>query len=242
MHLIRDQAVVLARFDYSETSQVLVLLTRDCGKVRVLAKGIKRGTKNRFSAGADVLDVGEVVLSARRESGGLSSLTEWKQIRSLTGIREALPRLHAARYVAEITMQLTEDWDAHPGLFDSLLSHLVQVAGADEPLCILVRYQIDLLTAIGSIPRLEACVACGRESDLTHFSSFDGGLICRHCEAPRVEKRAVPSATLRGFRGDPDGEAVRGAFCLLNYHLTHLMGKEPAWAAKLVPVEEARRT
>ena len=45
-----DQAIVLGRLDYSETSQVHVLFAREHGKVRAIAKGIKRGTKKRFAA------------------------------------------------------------------------------------------------------------------------------------------------------------------------------------------------
>ena len=69
MLVIHDQAVVLMRYDYSETSQVLVLFSRDHGKMRVLATGIKRSTKARFATGADLLEAGHLVgsdLPARR--------------------------------------------------------------------------------------------------------------------------------------------------------------------------------
>ena len=106
MALISDSAVVLTRLDYSETSQVIVLLTRAHGKVRAIAKGIKRGTKKRFAAGIDLLDVGQVVVSSRYERGpGLATVTEWKQTRSLSGLREKLFRIQGAQYVAEITAQ-----------------------------------------------------------------------------------------------------------------------------------------
>ncbi|MCH7814056.1 MAG: recombination protein O N-terminal domain-containing protein, partial [Planctomycetes bacterium] len=49
MSFISERAVVLRRVDYSETSQVLVLLTRGHGKVRAIAKGIKRSTRKHFA-------------------------------------------------------------------------------------------------------------------------------------------------------------------------------------------------
>jgi len=251
MALIHDEAVVLGRLDYSETSQVLVLFTREHGKVRAIAKGIKRGTKARFAVGVDLLDVGHVVFSSRGErSDTLATLTEWKPSRSLWGLREKLFRIHAGQYAAEVTTQLTEDWDAHPELFDALVSTLAALTDASEPLDLVTRYQIALLDSIGSLPRSDACVLCGREEDLTHFSSFEGGLICRHCEPGQVEKREVSVATVEslhsltahgshcsqnpGAAGTFGSGTRAGVFTVLNYHIAHLMGREPLLGPAIV--------
>lgn len=243
MALIQDEAVVLGRLDYSETSQVLVLFTRGHGKVRAIAKGIKRGTKARFAVGVDLLDVGHVVFSSRGErSVTLATLTEWKPSRSLWGLREKLFRIHAGQYAAEVTAQLTEDWDAHAELFDALVSTLAALTDASEPLDLVTKYQFALLDSIGSLPRFDVCVLCGREEDLTHFSSFEGGLICRHCEPGQVEKRQVSASTVtflqefstaENYCSQSSGTYV-GAFTVLNYHIAHLMGREPVMGSTLV--------
>lgn len=201
MPVIGDEAVVLGRLDYSETSQILVLFTREHGKVRAIAKGVKRSTKTRFAVGVDLLDIGRVMLSSRQERGeALATLTEWKQTRSLSGLREKLVRIHGGQYAGEITAHLTEDWDPHAELFDALTATLVGLAEAAEALPAVVGYQWTLLDQIGSLPRFDACVACGRKSELTHFSSFEGGLVCRHCEPGRVEKWEVGAATVALLR------------------------------------------
>lgn len=236
MSVFADRAVVLLRYDYSETSQVVALMTRDHGVVRAIAKGIKRGTKTRFATGIDLLDVGRVVLSSRREKRDkLATVTEWKQTQSLNGLRDKLFRIHAAQYAAEITGHLIEDWDPHPALFDHLLAALTELAEADEPLATIVRYQRGLLSEIGSLPRFEACVACGRGENLTHFSSREGGMICRDCEASQIEKHGVTAETLRRVQEKTIDPPLAGAFSLLNYHLSHLMGRESRLAPKLVP-------
>jgi DNA repair protein RecO (recombination protein O) len=290
MAIIRDQAVVLARFDYSETSQVIVLLTRQHGKVRAIAKGIKRGTRNRFAVGIDLLDIGNVVAASRQErSANLATVTEWKQTHSLSGLREKLFRIHGAEYMAEVTGHLTEDWDPHVELFDALVAALLALCEAPEPLTPVVAYQLRLLESIGSQPGFDTCLRCARSNDLTHFSSLEGGVICRHCEPGQVEKWAVSPATLAilttmarrsvkrsrvawpRLRGHVDRETERapvsvntpsgsardrnathetaggarpttagygslvGPFATLNYHIAHLMGREPLLASKLVP-------
>jgi len=249
MSLIHDEAVVLGRVDYSETSQVLVLFTREHGKIRAIAKGIKRGTKARFAVGVDLLDVGHVVFSSRGErSNALATLTEWKPSQSLWGLREKLFRIQAGQYAAEVTAHLTEDWDAHADLFDALVSTLAALTDASEPLAVVTRYQLVLLGSIGSLPRFDACVLCGREEDLAHFSSFEGGLICRHCEPGQVEKREVSARTVMALGTSKDdhcsqspgaagtsGSGTRGGvFTVLNYHIAHLMGREPLLGSALV--------
>jgi DNA repair protein RecO (recombination protein O) len=241
MPVIRDDAVVLARFDYSETSQIIVLLTRLHGKVRAIAKGIKRSTKTRFAAGMDQLDIGNVVISSRQErSAGLATLTEWKQTRSLSGLRERLIRIHAAQYAAEVTTHLTEEWDPHTGLFDALADTLGELSGTAEPLGPLVDYQLRLLDSVGSIPRFGVCMVCGRDKSLTHFSSFEGGAICRQCEPNRMEKWEVQPGTLEALdrrgkvRAKWGSDPPAAAFRLLDYHIAHLIGRQPFLTAKLI--------
>ncbi len=247
MPAVRDDAVVLSRLDYSETSQVIVLFTRDHGKVRAIAKGIRRGTKTRFAAGIDLLEVGQVVLSSRQErTANLATVIEWKQTLSVSGLREKLSRIQGAEYLAEITGHLIEVWDPHVELYDALISTLVSLSEAADPLGPVVAYQLRLLESIGSIPRLDTCVLCGRETDLTHFSSLEGGMICRNCEPGQVEKWELSPSTLRILRAHRRGRpgsisgSLAGAFGVLNYHIAHLMGREPLLAARLLPTAQRR--
>lgn len=235
MAIITDSAVALRRIDYSETSQIVVLFTRDHGKIRVIAKGIKRSTKKRFATGLDLLDVGRATIRVRGERpSGLANMTEWKQTQSFNALREELFRVYAGLYAAEVTAQLTEDWDAHPGLYEALVHLLDRLCQASTPIEPIVDYQTALLLAIGSGPMLTACVTCGKTANLTHFSSIAGGMVCRSCSPACAEKRSVSAPTLKALQQRPADPMPEGAFALLNYHLTHLMGKESLLAAKLL--------
>ncbi len=235
MSSISDAAVVLSRLDYSETSQVLVLFTHAHGKVRVMGKGLKKSTKTRFAAGIDILDIGHLTISARHvRTEQLSNLIEWKQTRNLSGLRETLPRLYAAQYIAEITARLTEDWDPHETLFLALTYALEAIADADLALLPVVAYQKQLLQEIGSYPRFDLCLSCQRADHLSHFSSFEGGMICQYCQSKQVEKKRILPATLAALLDQPTEQTCAGAFKTLNYHISHQMGKEPALARKLL--------
>ena len=157
MALLNDDAVVLRRLDYSETSQIVVMLARTHGKIRLIAKGIKRSTKTRFATAIDLLELGHVVWSSRPDrQRSLSPLTEWKQFNAFVGLRSSLSRLYAAQYAAEITSELTADEDPHPKLFDALVEYLKAVTLSDEPLVPLCAYLRVVLIEIGLMLRGDA--------------------------------------------------------------------------------------
>src|SRR5262245_11644028 len=99
MALHSDDAIVLRRLDYSETSQVLHVFCRELGAQRLIAKGIKRGTKTRVAVGVDLLEWGTVVFSRRAGSDAqLGTMTEWRQKDTFAHVRRDLTRLYAAQY------------------------------------------------------------------------------------------------------------------------------------------------
>lgn len=241
--LIKDTAIVLRRLDYSETSQVLAVLTREHGQQRLIAKGIKRSTKSRVATGIDLLDLGSVVFTRRPgKEDVLATLTEWRQEDGFSHLRRDLPRCYAAQYAAEVTSQFTEVHDPHPGLFDALKRLLAALAD-HEPAAALAAYLWQLLTEIGLRPELSRCMSCGRSVQgdrQVYFSSREGGAICRDCEPAVVDKRRVEGQVLSALTGlsalgddsslTPVPEAVEGQVSsllldLLDYHLTQLMGR-----------------
>ncbi len=238
MPLLKDMAISLRRLDYSETSQVLVLFTREYGQQRVIAKGIKRSTSRRAAVGIDLLELGHVVFSVRPgKEDTLATLTEWRQEDGFPHLRTDLLRLYAAEYAAEVTSQLTEVHDPHARLFDGLLTLLASLAEA-EPMTALVGYLWVLLSEIGLRPELTRCVACGHSvaSDrVLFFSSRQGGAICRDCEPAAIEKRQIMPAvaTALASPGPVPARLALPCFDLLDYHLAEIMSR-PAHVSGLL--------
>jgi DNA repair protein RecO (recombination protein O) len=236
MAAIKDQAVVLRRLDYSETSQVLVFFTREHGPQRLIAKGIKRGTKKKFSTGIDLLERGQVMfLPSGRAEGSLGTLTEWRQSDLFMGLRGSLEALYAGQYAAEVTAAMTEEGDPHPELFDALAELLSALSAGAPGLAVLVTYQQELLTAAGLWPELTRCVLCGKAAPPGRaglYSAHQGGLVCSACETTVPEKRKIGSAVLTALRtGDWTPEIVASGFDVFDYTITHTIGRPPALTA-----------
>src|SRR3954469_22621498 len=115
-------AVVLRTTDWSESSRIATLWTREFGKVRALAKGGRR-LKSAFENALDLLTVCSIVF-IRKSPGTLDLLTEAQVVRRFPRLRDDLDALYAAYYVAELLSDWMEDYDPHPLLFDEALETL----------------------------------------------------------------------------------------------------------------------
>src|ERR671937_354492 len=104
--------LVVRTTDWSETSRIATIWTRELGKVRVLAKGGRR-LKSNFEVALDLLTVCRIVL-LRKSSGGLDLLTEAQVAERFPALRTSLPALYAAYYVAELLAEGTADYDPRP--------------------------------------------------------------------------------------------------------------------------------
>lgn len=228
MALRSDQGIVLRLTEYSESSQIVTLLAARDGLLRLIAKGARRSTKTRFTAGLDLLERGELSYAPPRGDAELGTLTEWTQRDAYPALRAELGRLYVALYAAEATIHLTEPQDPHAGLFDALCGCL-EALGAGQPrLLALVRYQMDLLRAAGSLPTLDRCAACGRPRGpgrSAYFSPGAGGLVCRSCAAEHADRVLLPAEML-----DQPGAAAGRWFELWDGWITRLSNKPVAVA------------
>src|SRR6516162_1576478 len=118
----KAQALVLRVSDWSESSRIATLWTREFGRVRVLATGGRR-LKSNFESALDLLTVCSIVL-LRKSSGSLDLLTEAQVVRRFPQLRQDLQALYAGYYVAELLAIWTEDYDPHPSLFDEAVDTL----------------------------------------------------------------------------------------------------------------------
>jgi DNA repair protein RecO (recombination protein O) len=230
-------ALVLRTTDWSETSRIATLWTRELGKVRALAKGGRR-LRSSFESALDLLTVCSIVL-LRKSSGGLDLLTEAQVVRRFPALARDLPALYAGYYVAELLADLTEEYDPHPPLFDEALRTL-ETLGAPETATgpRLARFELALLRELGYRPTLDACAACGAAlgGGASAFSPSAGGALCPACRGAHKDRRplsaAAREALVRLDAGDPQApepgaEARAEVRQVLNHYVTYLLGRRP---------------
>jgi DNA repair protein RecO (recombination protein O) len=201
-------ALVIRTTDWSETSRIATLFSREFGKLRVLAKGGRR-LKSNFEIALDLLTVCRIVL-LRKSSGGLDLLTEAQVAERFPALRTSLPALYAAYYVAELLAEGTEDYDPHPALFDAALDALRDLGGAGPQAGPrLAAFELTWLRELGYSPALVACAACGRPAGgRPVFSAAAGGVVCPACAPTQRERRSLSAAALAALRALHDDPAA----------------------------------
>jgi len=230
-------AIVLRTIDFSETSRVVTLWTREFGKVRALAKGGRR-LRSAFENGLDLLGVCSISL-LRKSSGGLDLLTEAQVVRRFPRLRADLTALYAAYYIAELLADWSGDYDPHPIVFDEALATLQALGDPDHPNGPrLARFEFVLLRELGYGPSLDGCAVCGETLDRADaFSPAAGGVLCTVCLPGQSDRRPITAACWRALRDlDRAGDAWRGLVCpearaevrqVLNHYVTYLLGRRP---------------
>jgi len=232
-------ALVLRTTDWSDTSRIATLWTREFGKVRALAKGGRR-LRSNFESALDLLTLCRIVL-LRKSSGGLDLLTEAQVVRRFPGLSARLPALYAAYYVAELLADWTEENDPHPQLFDEALAALEVLAepteGAIGPR--LARFELVLLRELGYSPLLDTCAVCHAPAagPGLSFSAVAGGVVCAGCASQQRDRRPLSPAchaALCELRASGDAwrrpwdAAVRAELRqVLGGYITYLLGRRP---------------
>ena len=133
MALYRDRGVVLRTYRLGEADRIVVLLTRGHGKVRAVAKGVRR-TKSRFGARLEPPSHVELLLYEGR--GELDVVSQAESVDHLRPLREDLDRLGRAMAVLEAADQLALEREPNPRLYDMLVGALRTLADTDAPLVV----------------------------------------------------------------------------------------------------------
>jgi len=256
MPLVSDRCICLRKTEYSESSQILSLFSRERGIVRVMAKGAHRKTKagaGRFDGGIDLLDTGHAVFSDDF-SRDLVLLTDWKLQDGHLNLRNHLRPLYLAIYGAELLGLLLEEHDPHPTLFDLLESLLADLATPRLEESFLA-FQLDLLREAGFMPELGVCGGCGNgasDRGAVYFSPSRGAVVCQNCHGSFAGRLPIDVRLLRLLRmiqtpaaaGAPrrlpqlTRHQTDPVNHLLLQHLEHSLGRRPRSAYYIL----ARRT
>lgn len=189
----KDLAVCLRTVSYSDTSQIVTLLTCEHGKIACMAKGSKRA-KSAMDGAIEIFSFGPVVFTSPKEDG-LTTLIEFSQQLRFRQLRQNLFALNSSLLAAELIESLTEMSDPHPEVFDIFVRFLDSIQtqkNTSEQLWRLIVFEINLLREIGIAPIIDRCANCGgmfsNQWKYAYFSSEAKGLVCPGCENAFVDK------------------------------------------------------
>lgn len=190
MTLYRDTGVVLRTYKLGESDRIVVILTAEHGKVRAVAKGVRK-TKSRFGGRLEPLSHLSLLMYEHRQQGvtgrELDIVSQAETIDSPGALLSDLDRLTQGLALVEAVDQITLDRDPAPAIYKMLVGALRTLESRPSPVVVPAFYW-KLLAAEGVRPRLDVCLSCGLSEPEVMLVSFDmneGGTLCRSCRRGR---------------------------------------------------------
>ena len=205
MTLLRDSGVVLRTYRLGEADRIVVLVTEAHGKVRAVAKGVRKTTSKW---GGRLEPLSHVALLLWQGRGDLAVVNQAEVVDHFPSVRDDLERIACGLSMVEVVDQLALEDHPDPGLYRVLVGALRALSDErTDPVMVTPAFFLKVLAHEGTEPVLYACAACGRpegEVELVAFDSTEGGTLCRDCRRGRALSREaldVVRAVLGGSLG-----------------------------------------
>ena len=206
MSLYNDRGVVLRTIRLGEADRIVTLMTEGHGKVRAVAKGVRK-TKSRFGARLEPLGHVAMLLYQGRE---LDVITQAESVEHFRAIREDLEAMTRATSMLEAVDQLAQERQSNPRLYTMLVGALRALSASRSPM-VAPSFFLKVLALEGFEPVLDRCASCGSEAELVAFDIDEGGGLCRQCrrgpalsEEALVLMRRILGGGLSGVLSEPD--------------------------------------
>ena len=196
MSLYRDEGVVLRTMRLGEADRIVALLTRAHGKVRAVAKGVRR-TTSKFGGRLEPMSRVAMLCWKGRE---LDIVNQAEVIDAFRVVREDLSRVTKAFTVLEVADQLAQEHLPAPRLYDMVVGALQALEQADSALLV-PGFLLKALALDGSAPLVEMCASCGSEGELVAFDLLQGGALCPDCRRGRSVSPAALDLVRRTLGG-----------------------------------------
>ena len=225
------RSLVLGSRPLGEADRIVVLFTRELGRIDAVIKGVRR-TKSKWGGRLEPFNICDLIVVRGR--GTLYTITAAQTIAMYSRLREDREALAAAAVVCEAAAALFGEDEPHERAFNLLRNTLKAindgVEGSARQTPLLLGALLKLLGEAGFLPILDNCAACGGSGRAAAFSAARGGLVCQDCLADGVPitpeavsalttALAQPLTTLRELPPSASvEEALRHVHNLYSYH------------------------
>jgi len=195
---IRTETIVLRQQVFGEADRLVTLLTPDRGKLRAIAKGVRRPS-SRKGGHLDLFMRSDVVLALGRN---LDIITQAQILESYLALRDDLLRSTYASYCVELLDSFTPEGETNHELYWLLADTLSHLSGSNNLSLITRYYELHLLELAGFRPELERCLGQGErvQPEDQYFDPLVGGVLCSRCGSQRKGAWPISMEALRLMR------------------------------------------
>jgi DNA repair protein RecO (recombination protein O) len=204
-------AIVLSRFDFGEADRILTLLTPELGKIKAIAKGIRRPT-SRIGGSLEPLAELRLQLAKGRTFDVVTQVT---MQHAWLGLRDRLEVTATAWYCAELVDRSLEERHAVEPLYLLLRRAYELLDAGMAPGRVARWFEMRLCDELGVRPEVDRCVECGRllePDDAVRWIPLLGGVLCGRHGGPSAAAAGLSTDALKVLKAYQrlDVEALAG--------------------------------
>ncbi len=196
--IYRTEAIVLKHSDFGEADRLLTVYTPHLGKLRLLAKGVRKPTSRK--AGHLESFTRTQLLVARGRN--LDIITQAQMMEPYRALRQDLWRMSHAYYVGELVDCFSEENAENLPLYTLLCDALGWICESTQLALSMRFFELQLLGLVGYRPQLFQCVQCDAplQPVTNYFFAEEGGVLCPRCGEARQGSRPVALGALKVLR------------------------------------------
>lgn len=171
------EGIVLSETNYSESSKILNVFTKEHGLIGIMSKGC-RNMKSKLRGVSRKLLYGKFHIYYKKD--GLSTLTAVDVLDSFSKLLTDLEKVSYASFLLELVNQVVREND-DISILDLLKDTLVKMEEGFSPIVLTNILELKLLDYLGVRPSIDCCSVCGNNKGIVTVDSVSGGYLCRDC-------------------------------------------------------------
>lgn len=179
MELLKVTGLVLRETPVGESDKMLSVLTAECGRISVYGRGVRK-LKNTAFVGTQLYCYAEFVLV---KNGDAYTIRECTVKEKFYHLRDSLPALALAGYIAEVAMDISSDEREHEDLLRLTLNSLYAIGQQKKPLSLIKAvFELRSVAYAGFMPDLVGCAGCGKYQFPAYYLDIpEGTFRCEEC-------------------------------------------------------------
>ncbi len=188
--LYKTEAIVIKSMDLGEADKIVTLFSPALGKIRAVAKGIRK-TKSKFGARLEPFTCVNLLLYKGRN---LDIVSQAEIIHPFRAVKDNLDRINYGCLMLDIIDKVSQEGEKEKELFRLLFSALETLSEMTKSFeLLLAAFQLKVMALIGYLPQVSLCAGCGSQlasENMMKFSFSSGGILCARCSG--ADSEALP--------------------------------------------------
>lgn len=177
MEIKKLEGIVISETNYSESSKIINILTKELGIVGAISKGC-RNMKSRLRSVSCKLTYGDFHIYYKKD--GLSTLVSVDVKEAFNKIKTDIYKISYASFLLELTNQVYKQ-NNNGKIYELFISALLKIEEGFDPAIITNIVELKYLDYLGIGLQLDGCSICGNTEDIVTISGKYGGYLCKNC-------------------------------------------------------------